>query len=790
MSDKTTPKQVKSTLAILSHGAAALDDAYSEALERIEGQKAGHVELAKNALTWITFAKRPLTTVELCCALAVEPGEAELDPDNIPDVNEIVSVCAGLVVVDQESAIVRLVHYTTQEYFERINSRLSPHGESPIAETCFTYLSFRVFESGSCTSDEGFEKRLREYELLEYAAKYCAEHARPVQAEVAHLACTLLSDSGQFACAAQILFLPGHRRKEYSAFDPATTTMHWIARSNLREVAKQFLSITKDNKVKAVNAKDGQSRSPLLFAAEYGHHEVAEFLLDRGADVNAQDQYDRTALHAAVYGDHEIVVRLLLENGADVNAQDAYGSSALQQASSNGNEAVVRLLLDRGADVNAQNSALAQASFNDNEAIVKLLLDNGADINAQNKYGKSALHEASLNSNQAVVRLLLDNGADVDVQDAQGASALEEASFEGNEAVVRLLLDNGANVNAQDKSSRSALKKALYGGNNVVVKLLLDRGANFSSAQERDGALQQASYEGNEAVVRLLLENGADVNARSENHGYALYAAVRGNHEAVVRLLLENGANVNARSEKYDYALHTAVHGNHEEVVKLLLENGADVNACSKNHGFAVHAAVHGDFEAVARLLLEKGADISTPQGPCTNALQAAAYAGHDYILRRWMKIASPQQLTDPYDRTILWWAAAGDQITTVRLLISQYNQDPRVPDKFGCTPLWIATKKGHDAVSEFLLEEFGTPGSGQRPLPDHSVVQDPSRMFCDVCTSIITETGFYYHCRHCSGGYWDVCEDCKRRGAYCSDQAHILIKRTGADDYWKECDE
>jgi hypothetical protein len=110
--DKRKPKEVKSTLAELKKGAAALNSAYSGALQRIEGQLDNDRKLAKDALTWITLAKRPLTTAELCCALAVQPGEAELDPENKSDVDDIVSACAGLVVVDQESAIIRLVHYS------------------------------------------------------------------------------------------------------------------------------------------------------------------------------------------------------------------------------------------------------------------------------------------------------------------------------------------------------------------------------------------------------------------------------------------------------------------------------------------------------------------------------------------------------------------------------------------------------------------------------------------------------------------------------------------------------
>ncbi|KAF2022862.1 hypothetical protein EK21DRAFT_82167, partial [Setomelanomma holmii] len=89
-------------------------------------------------------AKRPLTTAEICCALAVESDEAELDPEHKTDVEDLVSVCAGLVVVDQESAVIRLVHYTTQEYFERTSSYFHPAAQLLIAETCLTYLSSSV----------------------------------------------------------------------------------------------------------------------------------------------------------------------------------------------------------------------------------------------------------------------------------------------------------------------------------------------------------------------------------------------------------------------------------------------------------------------------------------------------------------------------------------------------------------------------------------------------------------------------------------------------------------------
>jgi hypothetical protein len=52
-------------------------------------------------------------------ALAVEEAKLELDEENLPEIEDMASVCAGLVTIDEESEIIGLVHYTTQDHFER-----------------------------------------------------------------------------------------------------------------------------------------------------------------------------------------------------------------------------------------------------------------------------------------------------------------------------------------------------------------------------------------------------------------------------------------------------------------------------------------------------------------------------------------------------------------------------------------------------------------------------------------------------------------------------------------------
>lgn len=113
-------------------------------------------------------AQRALTTAELQEALAVEIEEPALDKENLSEIDAMVSVCAGLVIVDEESDIVRLVHYTAQEYFERTQSRWFPDAETHIATICVTYLSFDVFGE-LCETYEEFKERKRSKQFFGYA---------------------------------------------------------------------------------------------------------------------------------------------------------------------------------------------------------------------------------------------------------------------------------------------------------------------------------------------------------------------------------------------------------------------------------------------------------------------------------------------------------------------------------------------------------------------------------------------------------------------------------------------
>jgi hypothetical protein len=82
-----------------------VDETYNEAMERIERQNESDRALAKRVLSWVTHARRPLTVPELQHALAVVHGTTVLDPDNLTDEEILTSICAGLLVVDEEQTV-------------------------------------------------------------------------------------------------------------------------------------------------------------------------------------------------------------------------------------------------------------------------------------------------------------------------------------------------------------------------------------------------------------------------------------------------------------------------------------------------------------------------------------------------------------------------------------------------------------------------------------------------------------------------------------------------------------
>ncbi len=133
---------------------------------RILAQDEERAELGKRLLCWITHAFQPLLVDAIqhaILAMDLETNSEDIDFKDTPQNDILVIVCAGLVVIDEESNIIRLGHHTAQEYFDRKRQSLFPTAQATLARACIQYLQLPAFAKGPCPTIAKFNARQAEY---------------------------------------------------------------------------------------------------------------------------------------------------------------------------------------------------------------------------------------------------------------------------------------------------------------------------------------------------------------------------------------------------------------------------------------------------------------------------------------------------------------------------------------------------------------------------------------------------------------------------------------------------
>ncbi|UKZ52901.1 hypothetical protein TrVGV298_006687 [Trichoderma virens] len=315
--------------------------AYEEQMSRVVNQSKDRWELAEKILVWIICAKRPLDVLELQHLLGVVLGETTLDKDNLPEIDDMVSVCAGLVTIERPSNIIRLAHYTTHEYLDRTRNRWFETERVDIARTCLTYLYNDAPQKllNSFTKVYIFQEHTSIPPGYEYASNFWECHIQeeciPTEEVVAFL-------ENQLAVQASWNF---RTRLVLEYIDLEFTGLHLAAWLGLDEAAQILLT-----EVYPIDVYTASGRTPLSYAAEGGHASMIDMLLKNGAHTDLAYNENFPLVIAAQKG-HDTVIKLLLQHGADVNSK-AGGHTAVFWAARSGHQEVVKTLLKGGAKAN------------------------------------------------------------------------------------------------------------------------------------------------------------------------------------------------------------------------------------------------------------------------------------------------------------------------------------------------------------------------------------------------------------------------------------------------------
>jgi len=205
-------------------------------------------------------------------------------------------------------------------------------------------------------------------------------------------------------------YLLEHRADVNYRDDRGQTPLHYAARYGRKDIVEMLL-----NKDADITVRGGNGRTAMGIAKQRGYTEIVELLSKRvkqldpkkeimtifdyaaigdtekmksliatGQDVNTKPKSGVVPLIWASLTGHREIAELLIQNGADVNYHNPSGLGG---------------------------TPLIIASVAGNKEIVELLLANGADSSVKNNAGKTALDMASKRKHAEIVELLQKHGA-------------------------------------------------------------------------------------------------------------------------------------------------------------------------------------------------------------------------------------------------------------------------------------------------------------------------------------------------------------------------------------------
>lgn len=472
LKDKRSVKAIKSTLKMLPRGSSAYmyDEAYDMAMRRIDDQPENDKKLAKEVLTWIAHSMRPMDASELETAISVQLGAANIDPDNLVPIDDLLSLCAGLVTLDEMSKTVKLAHQTTQEYFSRHPRCLLKDPHRALSNVCLSYLGIddfldRSYKDAQFPEDIFLTSHIRAYPFLSYAALHWEDHNRQ------SLPFTSEKEAAQTQ-ALEIHLLRNNALME--SYFRARGDWEWN-----RETAADTYRSTTGLKFTF------ERKTGLQYAAANGNLERVAALIKVGVDPN-ESTHGTTALIEAARCHQESVVRFLIEETrADVHCQGRR---------SNHTPLTATLGMD-GRDKHRKFPNWHETIDNDHETetdhhfaieliepIVALLLEAGASADhiTDPLYGLTPLMFASRHGMQSIVSMLCAAGVDINRQCRQrprnlgGRTALHLAAVHGHDNVVKQLLHHECDPNTNDVDGYSPIASAAKYGRWTTVELLLN----------------------------------------------------------------------------------------------------------------------------------------------------------------------------------------------------------------------------------------------------------------------------------------------------------------------------
>jgi ankyrin repeat protein len=180
---------------------------------------------------------------------------------------------------------------------------------------------------------------------------------------------------------------------------------------------------------------------PLVVSVDKGFIDIANLLIDSGANVNVDPEFYLTPLSCATYLNSIDLVKKLINVGADVNIWGRESNPPLSLAISYGYKEIYEYMFPL-VNLENRNIFIEEGVFLAIDGTLDEIdfLDSlDFDINCRNVYGATPLICAAQYGNESSVRKIIELGAEKTLEDNNGNTALFYAIERNRSEIIKLL---------------------------------------------------------------------------------------------------------------------------------------------------------------------------------------------------------------------------------------------------------------------------------------------------------------------------------------------------------------
>lgn len=513
-------------------------------------------------------------------------------------------------------------------------------------------------------------------------------------------------------------------------------------------------------------------------------------------EIDAADNYGRTALAWSLKLNKPEIAQLLLDAGADPNAKDCDGDSTICYVSGTLGKPLLDELVGKTSPENLTSKALQLAILENNDTMLALLLRNGVSFDyGENGKSNSALHDAVEWRREAMVTRLLRAGVDSSRQNAVGRTALAlcckmslfdyadrllrhradptivdddlmtplhfaAAGCKGNEnsvALVKGLIHAKADPAAVDRHGQTPLMYFLDKNREASKDLAREMvthlcpSASIALHQSKDGrtAMHLAAQWHKPAIIRFLakLTNGLGMDVVDAQGRSPLLLVFQREDESNIKRLLkfELGNALDLVYQGRTILDEAIAIGDTALVQKLLKLRPTLLGQATEPNRTALFTAAKYNRLEIFELLLKKGLDPLLQRSNGDVVLHEICRLGrlemaHIVIGKKAWLLSSPTTPVEPVRNllgdTMLHSAAESTSVQVLELVLKECGLNVNERNLAGDGPLQVCSRQGSPEMVRMLLEakaEVNVMNNAGKTALDFALEREDSKIVGDL---------------------------------------------------------